>query len=238
MRYKILITRPKMPGDEATSRTFHWAEPSIKEAINLGYEIKDLRIKEANYERVSNELVSYEPHIYIHYGHGCVANIIGQERCVVTNGTLNYDPSNKNYMNDYKYRMGDDTVCDKLCGLPSNVHMIKKKMMVAYACHSAKRLGVCAMKNGARAYIGFNDYLIFMTDNKGTEKIFTEPLHEFLLSMLNGDTLGEAEDKTLSIYDRNIRQNKQYNLIAKLLLWDKKAFTVYGDKRVTIFNNK
>lgn len=224
-----------MQNDDATSSTYYWANGIIREMMTLGYDIQDLRVKDANYEKVSSVMLEYNPHVYIHFGHGCVANLIGQNKCIVTNGTQSFNPSSAHYLNDYKYRLDDDIMCDLMCGLPSNVELLRNKIVIAYACHSAKRLGVCAMKNGARAYIGFNDYLIFMVDNKGSEQIFTEPILEFSYSMLNGDTLGEAREKTLDKFDKNIRKYKSYTALAKLLLWDKKAFTVYGNDNITIF---
>lgn len=235
MRYKILITRPKMLNDEATSHTYHWGEPLIRECETLGYEIKDLKRNDAAYDKVSNELRAYNPHLYIHFGHGCVANLLGQNKCVVTNGTLNHQVT-PHYLMNYGYRLDEDTVCDLMCGLPSNVELLRNKIVIAYACHSAKRLGVCAMKYGARAYIGFNDYLIFVVDSKGSEKIFTDPMLTFAHSLINGDTIKEAKIKTLIKFDTNIKKYKNYDILAKLLLWDRKAFTVYGNDNVTIFD--
>lgn len=235
MRHKVLITRPKMPNDDATGHTYYWAEPLIKECEILGYNTQDLKKDNVTYENVSYSLSVYNPHLYLHFGHGCVANLIGQKRCIVTNGTQNVSIT-ENYLMNYGYRLDDDIVCDIMCGMPSNVQLLKDKIVVAYACHSAKRLGVCAMRNGAKAYAGFNDYLIFIVDNKGSEDIFKEPILQFSYSLLNGDTIGEATYKTLNKFDQNIRKYKSYNILAKLLLWNRKSFVVYGNPNMTIFD--
>lgn len=235
MRHKVLITRPKMPNDDATARTYHWANGIIKECNILGYDIQDLKKDEVTYENVSYSLSLYNPHLYIHFGHGCVANLVGQKRCIVTNGTQNYIAT-ESYLANYGYRLDDDIVCDIMCGMPSNVQLLKDKMVVAYACHSAKRLGLCAIKSGAKAYAGFNDYLIFIVDNKGSENIFKDPILTFSYSLLNGDTLGEATYKTLDKFDYNIKKYKSYKILAKLLLWNRKAFTVYGNPNITVFD--
>lgn len=224
-----------MPNDDATGHTYNWANGIIKECSMLGYDTKDLKRDEVTYENVSYSLMSYDPNLYIHFGHGCVANLIGQKSCIVTNGTQNYSVV-ENYLTNYGYRLDDDIMCDIMCGLESNVQLLKNKLVVAYACHSAKRLGVCAMKNGAKAYAGFNDYLIFIVDNKGSEEIFKEPILTFSYSLLNGDTLGEATYKTYEKFDENIRKYKSLKILARLLLWDRKAFTVYGNKDITIFD--
>lgn len=235
MRHKVLITRPKMINDDATGHTYYWADPLIKECNILGYVLEDLKKDEVTYENVSYSLSSNNPNLYIHFGHGCVANLIGQKKCIVTNGTQNYSVS-ENYLSNYGYRLDDDITCDIMCGLPSNVQLLRDKIVVAYACHSAKRLGVCAIKNGAKAYIGFNDYLIFIVDNKGSEEIFKEPMLTFSYSLLNGDTIGEATRKTYEKFDENIRKYKSLKILARLLMWDRKAFTVYGDPNLTIFD--
>lgn len=236
MVQKILITRPMMSGDEATKHTFYWADPIIKEAQNLGYEVIDYRKEDVTYEKVSNALRNINPDVYIHYGHGCVADLIGQSQCIITNGTKNFDIDNLNYLSNCTYRMSDDIFCDIFCQSPKNVELLNNKIVIAYACHSAKRLGVCAMKSGAKAYIGFNDYLIFMVDSKNTEKIFTDCIMTFTYSLLNGDTLKSAKEKTLQKFDETIKRYKNMKYLAKLLLWDKLAFTVYGDDNLTIFS--
>lgn len=236
MRQKILITRPMMPGDEATKHTFYWAEPIIKEAQILGYEVIDYIKNHVTYEKVSEALQTVNPNLYIHYGHGCVADLVGQSQCIITNGTKNFDICNSEYLNKYTYRMSDDIFCDTFCNSPRNVELLKDKIVIAYACHSAKRLGVCAMKNGAKAYAGFNNYLIFMVDTKNTEKIFTDCIMTFTYSLLNGDTLKMAKERTLEKFDSTIKEYKNVSYLAKLLLWDREAFTVYGDDDLTIFS--
>lgn len=235
MRYKVLITRPIMVNDDATAHTYHWAKPILKECYLLGYDVKDLAKKDAEYKLLSKTLMEYNPHVYIHFGHGCVANLVGHKACILTNGSQNVSDNNK-YFKNYKYRLDDDIMCDLLCSLPSNIHLVKNKIVIAYACHSAKRLGICAMRNGALAYIGFDDYLIFITDNKGSEKLFTDPILEFSKSLINGDTIKVAKERTLDKFDENIRRYKSYKMLAMLLLWDKKAFTVYTKSdNLTIF---
>jgi hypothetical protein len=234
---KILITRPQIPNDEATRHTYRWADPLIKYAKSLGYEIYDYRKTDVTYDNVSNALSLISPDIYIHFGHGCPANLIGQGNCIVTNGSQNYNVSNQNYLDNYVYRMTDDIACDNICkDIPSNVNLLTNKTVITYSCHSAKRLGVCALKNGAKSYMGFEDFLIFIVDEKGTESIFVECLMEYTYSMLNGETIQTSVKRTLDKFDEKIRMYKDKQFLAKILLWDREVFKVLGNDYSTVFS--
>lgn len=237
---KILITRPAMEGDMATQHTYLWAEPVIKYAKQLGYDVLDYQKRHVTYNNVTDILKRYNPDMYIHFGHGCPSNLIGQRECVVTNGGSNFNVTNPNYLNKhfnpYTYRMNDDIVCDKLCPKQSNIDLLNAKVAITYSCHSASRLGVCAMKSGAKLYAGFDDYLIFMTDTVETENIFRDCLLTFTYSLMNGDTVRTASNNTYKEFDKNIKKYKNVSYLGKLLLWDRMAFRVYGDGNLTLFS--
>lgn len=224
---KILITRPKMVNDNPTSCTYRWGSYIIKSAKSFGHEVIDYKSKAVTYRKVNEALSYYDPDVYIHLGHGCPSNLVGQESCILTNN------KNADYYDDVEF---EDLYCSPSCGLESNVNMLKDKIVIAYACHSSKRLGECAMKFGAKAYIGFDDYLIFMTDSKNSESLFTEPLFEFTDSLFKGENLALAKFKADILYDKNIIKYKDVGYLAMLLLWDKVSFNVRGDPNLTIFN--
>lgn len=237
---KILITRPAMDGDMATHHTYSWATPVIKYARSLGYDVLDYQKYHVTYSNVTDILSRYNPDMYIHFGHGCPSNLIGQQECVITNGGSNYNISNPKYLdensNAYTYRMDDDIMCDMLCRRESNVGLLEGKVVVAYSCHSASRLGLCAMKAGAKSYAGFDDYLIFMTDSVETEEIFKECLLTYTYSLLDGDTVRRASNNTYKEFDANIKRYKNVSYLGKLLLWDRMGFKVYGDGNLTLFS--
>lgn len=244
-KVKVLITRPKMVGDEATSHTYYWADPLIREIKELGYECVDYKVDNVTYDNVSNAFQSVLPNVYIHFGHGCPSLLIGQYECILTNGIKHFDLNilndlsntiNLDKFEENKYKLGESINCDSMCIHESNVKLLNNKIVIAYACHSAKRLGQCAMKYGAKSYAGFDDYLIFMADSKKTENLFTEPLLEFAYSLFNGDTLRVAREKTFEKYDELIRKYKNVKYLALLLLWDRESFKVYGDENLTIFS--
>lgn len=231
---KALITRPRY--DEATIHTFSWSSLILDTLKSLGYETKTLSSQEVTPQTLTSTITSFNPSLYIHFGHGCPASLVGQNTCIITNGTSNYPQSlDMHYLSTCSYRMYDDILCDALCNIESNVQLLSNKIVIAYSCHSAKRLGVCAMKSGAKAYIGYNDYLIFMVDTLDTEKIFMDCFHTPTLSLLNGDTLLEAKQKTLSKYDYYINKYNDVQYLKNLLLWDKNAFTVLGNENLTLF---
>lgn len=236
---KILITRPKMVGDNATGHTFSWAIPVIKYAKDRGYEVLDYQRHFVTYNNISNILESYKPDFYIHFGHGCPSNLIGQSECIITNGHSNFniEPMHINsYLSNYTYRMDDDIMCDKLCPRSSNVELLNGIHTAAYSCHSAHRLAKCAMGKGAKSYAGFDDYLIFMTDSIETENIFRDSMLQYTYSLLDGDTVRTATNKTLDAFDRNIKKYKHVDYLGKLLLWDRMYFRTYGNPNLTLFS--
>lgn len=237
---KILITRPAMEGDMATHHTYSWAEPVIKYARQLGYDVLDYQKHHVTYDKVSDVLNTYNPDLYIHFGHGCPSNLIGQKECVLTNGSSSFEFTKlqylDRYLNKYTYRMNDDIICDRLCHRESNVKLLNGKIAITYSCHSASRLGLCAMSNGARAYTGFDDYLIFMTDTIESENIFRDCLLTYTYSLLDGNTVRTATNDTYMQFDKNIRRYKNVSYMGKLLLWDRMAFKTYGDGNLTLFS--
>lgn len=236
---RVLVTRPKMVGDNATGHTFGWAFPVIKYAKDRGYEVLDYQRHFVTYNNISDILVSYKPDLYIHFGHGCPKNLIGQSECIITNGQSNFnvEPLHINsYLSKYTYRMDDDIMCDKLCSRSSNVELLKGINTVAYSCHSTRGLGRCAMGKGARSYAGFDDYLIFMTDSIETENIFRDSMLQYTYSLLDGDTIKTATEKTLNAFDKNIKRYKNVDYLGKLLLWDRMYFRAYGYPNMTLFS--
>jgi hypothetical protein len=237
---KILITRPSMKGDMATHHTYYWAEPVISYARGLGYDVLDYQKRHVTYRNVSDILKRFDPDAHIHFGHGCPNNLIGQEECVLTNGMSSYNLKNSKYLdrnhNAYTYRMNDDIVCDRLCPKESNVGLLKGKHAITYSCHSASKLGLCAMGKGARSYMGFDDYLIFMTDSVETENIFKACLLKYTYSLLDGNTIRIATADTYNEFDKNITRYKNVSYLGRLLMWDRIAFKVYGDGNLTLFS--
>lgn len=227
MQKTIMISRPNMGASDATRYTYKWADRVIGRARYLGYEVYDYKKNSVNYENITNGLINHNPDVYMHFGHGCPDSLIGQESCIVMNDM-------EHISNDKAY--GEDINCMPLCIHPSNVNLLKDKVVISIACHSAKKLGKYSMDCGARAFIGFNDYLIFIADGKGSEKLFNKPILEFVDSLLSGDELIVAKEKANKIYDDSIRKYKKYRFLALLLLWDMREFTVYGDDDLTLFN--
>lgn len=235
---KILITRPRMAMDNATAHTYKWAEPVIEYAKGRGYYILDYQRHFVTYDNISDVLVRFKPDLYIHFGHGCPSNLIGQTECIITNGHSNFNVEPMyvdSYLSNYTYRMDDDIICDSLCSRGSNVDKLSGIHVVAISCHSAHRLGECAMKYGAKSYMGFDDYLIFMTDTIDTENIFRDSILQYTYSLLNGDTVKMATNNTLKALDGNIRKYKNVNYLGKLLLWDRLGLRVYGNSNQTLF---
>jgi len=220
---KILITRPKT--DLATNSTYRWGQEIINYAKALGYNVIDYKKNHVTHNKLNKALKILKPNVYIHFGHGCPSNIHGQYSCIISTNIpeINDDISI------------DDINCIKSCDISPNVELLHDKIVIAYACHSAKKLGVDAMNHGAKAYIGFDDYLMFITDSINTEELFKDPILNIAKQLLAGNTIRVARETTNKIFDEYIKQYKSVKCLARLLLWDKEYLRFYGDDNLTIF---
>jgi len=115
------------------------------------------------------------------------------------------------------------------------------------SCRSAKRLGKKLVKNGARAYIGYNkDYYVLMSRKKNTNplsdktpKLFLDPSNLVAMSILNGNSVGEADKKSKKLLSKNIKEIISSNMagkdeVAAYLLHDLKCQVAIGDKEAKI----
>ena len=136
MQKTIMISRPNMGASDATRYTYKWADQVIKRARYLGYGVYDYKKSSVNYENITNGLIKHNPDVYMHFGHGCPDSLIGQESCIVMNDM-------EDISNDKAY--GEDINCMPFCGMPPNVNLLKDKVVISVACHSAKNLGDFAM---------------------------------------------------------------------------------------------
>ncbi len=227
---KILITRPKH--DLATSHTYKWADPIIKYALNLGYDVLDYRKKAVTHDKINYIINKFDPDIYIHFGHGCPANLQGQYSCIISSQSSFFQSSELKTDDDVS---NDDIMCRVSCSIMPNIELLCDRVVIAYSCHSAKKMGIDAIDHGAKAYIGWSDYLMFITDSLNTEQLFVDPLINISKKLLDGNTLDSVKKSTDRMFDRYIKKYKSTKYIARLLLWDKEYLRFYGNDNLTIF---
>ncbi|MEK7597161.1 MAG: hypothetical protein AAB441_00775 [Patescibacteria group bacterium] len=207
----ILITRPNH--DLITTYLYYWSQPIIKEAMTKNIQTFDLSGKKANRSLLTSYIEKHNP-IFIHFnGHGSNSLIAGYDNEILIE-------ANKN---------------DKL---------LAQKIIYALSCDSAKILGYSCIKNGALVFIGYKRKYILAYDIKSytrplkdkLAKLFLEPSNLVTISILKGNTVGNAFQKSQD----SMRRHFLYMISTKAtalekdassFLWaNKKGQTLIGDE--------
>ncbi len=125
-----------------------------------------------------------------------------------------------------------------------NETLLKEKITYAISCRSGKKLGPESIKQGAKAYLGYEEDFIFFYEpkkiteplNDKTAELFLEPSSEAILSLIKGNTVEEAEKRTKNMFKENMKKllsSESTNAdasMARYLWWNMKHLSVYGDK--------
>lgn len=180
MTKAILITRPDH--DLITTYFFHWSEVVIKEAARKDFKVLDLRGNKANSDMFSSYIVKHEPILVVLNGHGNADTITGYEN-------------------------------EPLIEANKNENQLTKKIVYARSCDAAENLGQLCIKNGTLAFIGYTKkFTIGYTPSKTSTplndpvaKLFIEPSNLVPVSLLKGNTVGEAYRKSQEAMLRNFR---------------------------------
>lgn len=251
----ILFTMPMKIGDP-TEVTFEWSKKAAQMARELGYNVVTVEKEATTYDNVTKVLsenqpkITGRPLIYSHWGHGCGSSLMGNTECVVSRkfsvdelvGILKVDPERfQKLVNPLKgiscpgVCMVPNDPCDLMCQHPTNVNLLRDSIVFTTACWSAVQLGTCAMKYGAKIYVGSTDLYMFTVDSMGSQNIFGNIQLEFFKSLLMGKTVGEAEQDMIKLEDSYIRKYKTVKYISLPILWNKVNRKIYGDKNITIY---
>ncbi len=242
----ILVTIPEKSNDP-TSYTATWAEQSIKMSRSYGYNTINIKKDNVTYKNVSNAIQRYQPNLYAHYGHGCPSSLQGQNECIITRkfdiDELVLMPNFKEIIMPLIYESGcttcmnslDKDICNPLCVNDTNVHLLKGKIVFTVACYSASQLGKCAVRYGARTYIGYDDLLLFPVDEMNSQDMFRDVHLVFIRELLEGRTIDQAEKIMNDYEDALIKFHKKTKYVALSLLWNKIHRKILGDKQATIY---
>lgn len=119
--------------------------------------------------------------------------------------------------------------------------------MVVYAlsCRSAKVLGAQSVQQGAHAYIGYNEYFIFLFSlekrtrplQDKTGGLFLEPSNQIPLSLLKGHTVHESYTSYKIAFEGNIQrlltsQTVQADTaVVRYLWWNMQNLTYHGNPK-------
>lgn len=142
----------------------------------------------------------------------------------------------------------EDCICghknEPLITAKENATLLKEKIIYAISCKSAKILGPESIKNGVRAYIGYEEDFIFFYESKkitdpltdATAALFLEPSREVMIALIKGNTVEEAEKKAKQLLKENIQKlltseaTKEEASMVRYLWWDMKCLVAHGDK--------
>ncbi len=115
-----------------------------------------------------------------------------------------------------------------------NPDLLKGAIIFARSCQSANSLGLEAVKVGCKAYIGYDDDFVFVTETAmvtkpledKTAQLFLEPSNYVAISLLKGHTPSDANKRSKDLFKKTIQKlmssaatSKDIELIPNLF-WD------------------
>ncbi len=203
-----LMSDPKDP----THITYEWGQRIIDYALAHGVDVLDIKGNWIDYQNINVLLSNPEnrPDLFVYTGHGCKNYLATQNGCSLTNGWK-------------------EDVCSNQCGQPPNLSLLRNAVVVTFSCHSASQLGRCAIKYGARAYVGFSDYMMFTSDSKGSQDLFRDALLPMATELITGKTVGEAVAATKAALYSAAKQWKPIKYLAIPMMWNHEYMEVLGD---------
>ncbi len=205
------IARPRMSDTkDPTHITYGWGELIKDYALSHGVDVLDIVDPWIDYERITPLLMQHRPDLFVYTGHGCQNFLATQRGCSLTNGF-------------------HEDVCSMQCLKPPNLKLLRDAIVVTFSCHSASRLGKCAIKYVARAYVGFSDYMMFTSDRMGSQDLFRDALLPMALELINGRTVGEAVEVTKQALYAAAKQWKPVKYLAIPMYWNYEYMQVEGD---------
>ena len=101
-----------------------------------------------------------------------------------------------------------------LMSVDKNVSLLNNKIVYALSCGSAKKLGQCAIDNGARSFIGYKENFIFMHERDKsakplqdkTARLFFEPSNLVVTTLIKDNTPKDAFNRSQKKFKYNLRK--------------------------------
>lgn len=174
----ILITRPNY--DPGTNYLFYWSAPVIDFAENRGIKVLDLLGVKVNQKNFTSYVRKHNPKLIFFNGHGTQKSVRGHDDEVL----VDIDESS----------------------------ILSGAIIYARSCEAAGKLGSQSVKNGAVAFIGYTKkFTIGYTPEKITRpledpvaKLFLQPSNLIPISLLKGNSVGNAHFKSKKVMFRNL----------------------------------
>jgi hypothetical protein len=212
----MLVTRPNH--DVTTNYLYLWSRAVIDCAKKFNKTIIDLVGKRANNKEFNSIVKKTNPDLLFLNGHGDEETITGFDN-------------------------------EPLISLSENIEILKGKIIFARSCKSAKKLGKEAVKNGCKAYLGYDDDFVFMADDDfilrplmdKIAEMFLKPSNQVVISMIKGNTAGEADIKSKELFKKNAQRlmtstaPKDQKDLIPYLLWDYNHQVCLGDTKAKIY---
>lgn len=103
---------------------------------------------------------------------------------------------------------------DPLVEKGKNHDLLKNAVVFARSCQSASGLGPEAVRAGCKAYIGYNDDFVFVTEiamitkplSDRTAQLFLEPSNYVAISLLKGHSPSDANNRSKEMYKKTIQK--------------------------------
>lgn len=205
------IARPLMTDQaDPTHITYKWGELIKQYALDHGVDVLDIVDPWIEHARISPLLTKNRPDLFVYTGHGCKNFLAVQGGCSLTNGF-------------------HEDVCTVQCNKASNLSLLKDAIVVTFSCHSASQLGKCAVMYGAKAYVGFSDFMMFTSDGMGSQDLFRDALLPMVTELIDGKTVGEAVEATKAALLAAAKQWKPVKYLAIPFMWNHEYMQVLGD---------
>jgi len=210
----MVITRPEY--DDTTFYMCKWNEEVVNNCNSRDIKCIDLQGPRANLRELESVIKKNKPKLAILNGHGNEDTILGHN-------------------NEILIKSGE------------NEDLLNHTIVYSIACNSAKKLGERCVDSGTDAYIGYEKEFIFLIDTSKTltplqdevAKPFFESSNIVPLSLIKGNSVGEAYSKSQQTFEKNIDYFRtHYTLesmhIMFLLRWDKSIQKMRGKENSTI----
>lgn len=117
-----------------------------------------------------------------------------------------------------------------------NIHCLKNSFSYCFACHSGKALGSTLIKNGAIAFVGYNDKVtvqIFFDAFDSFVDCATSGIIFFISGMGLNESVAKMKEKYTECMDRFYLKDM---IVASFFMENRDALVVLGDDKIFIHN--
>jgi hypothetical protein len=208
---KLLLIRPKIPGDEFTNKFSFPASDFKAKAQGKGWQVTELQCSYTDRNTVQDTIIKEKPDFIIHYDHGGAFKLYGQEY-------NERDPS-------------QGIILD-----PSNIGCLGKAVVSTVSCSSALGLGPSAVATNTRTEKAYLGYDVPIACEYEYTKYFIRAANAANDALLAGKTFQDAKDIGYKQYTVEINKLLTLNdptyinfLAAILMLIDRDHLRLIGD---------